>query len=200
MKAGDRKEQDAGLWAYASVSHKPFAGKWEAIYALEYRSRENFRETSLWCGTVIADYVFNPHIKVGVGYEFFMNREPDGGYSPEHRYYPEAIFSYRTGSLSASFRTRVMNTFTQWNEPYWEARNRLKVGYRIGESSLKPFVAVEPYHALSSVAERFTKIRYYAGCSYAFGRQTLDIYYLREDYRTSPFGRNILAVDYNFAF
>jgi hypothetical protein len=200
MKAGDRKEQDAGLWAYASVSHKPFAGKWETIYALEYRSKENFRETSLWCGTIIADYVFNPHIKVGMGCEFFMNREPDGRYSPEYRYYPEVIFSYRTGPLSAGFRMRVMNTFTRWNDPYWEARNRLKVGYQIGKSKLKPFVAVEPYHEVRPVAERFKKIRYYAGCSYGFGRQTLDIYYLREDYRTTPFVRNILAVDYNFAF
>ncbi len=200
MKAGDRKEQDAGLWTYASVSHKPFAGKWETIYGLEYRSKDNFRETSLWRGSVIADYVFNPHIKVGLGCELFMNRESDGGYSPEYRYYPEAIFSYRTGAFSAGFRMRVMNTFSRWNEPLWETRNRLKVGYRVGKSNLTPFVAVEPFHALSSVAERFKRIRYSAGCSYAFGRQTLDIYYLREDYRTSPLARNVLALYYNFAF
>jgi hypothetical protein len=200
LHAGDGIRQDAGLWTNVSIAPKLLAGRWKTLYSLEYRSKEHFRETSLWCGMWNVDYVFNPCIQVGIGYEFFLNREPGGGYGPEHRYYPEAIFSYGAGAFSVNLRSRVMNTFTQWNDPHWVGRNRLKAACSIHGTPLKPFAGVEPFHEIDPVAQRFQKIRYTAGCSYVAGRQKWDIYYLREDYLSQRFVRNILAIDYNYAF
>ncbi|MDR2680780.1 MAG: DUF2490 domain-containing protein [Tannerella sp.] len=199
--ANDGKKQDAGLWVFTGFSPKPFGGKWKMLYGLEYRSKKYFRETSLWCASVNVNYIFNPFIQIGTGYEFFMNREADGSFSPEYRYYPEAIFSCGWGDFSASLRSRVMNTFTRANDPHWEGRNRLKASYAIRGTGLKPFVAVEPYHEIYPVEHRFRKIRYFAGCSVALDRrQKFDLYYLREDYLHESFLRNVIQIEYNFSF
>lgn len=171
------------------------------LYGLEYRSKEHFRETSLWCVSVNVNYIFNSFIQAGTGYEFFMNRQADGCFSPEYRYYPEAIFSCKLGAFSASLRSRVMNTFTQVSDPYWEGRNRLKTSYAIRGTRLKPFVAVEPYHDIYPVKPRFRKIRYFAGSSISFDRrQKFDVYYLREEYLHNPFLRHAIQVEYNLSF
>jgi hypothetical protein len=199
--ANDGKKQDAGLWVFVGVSPKPFGGKWQMLYGLEYRSKEHFRKTSLWCASVNANYIFNPFIQVGTGYEFFMNREADGSFSPEYRYYPEAILSYRQGDFQVSLRSRVMNTFTRVSDPHWEGRNRLKASYAIRGTGLKPFVAAEPYHEIYPVEHRFKKIRYFAGCSIALdSRQKFDLYYLRENYLYDRFLRHVIQVEYNFNF
>jgi hypothetical protein len=201
VQASGRKKQDAGLWVFAGVSPKPFGGKWQMLYGLEYRSKAHFRETSLWCVSVNMNYIFNPFIQIGTGYEFFMNREADGSFSPEYRYYPEAVFSCRQGAFSASLRSRIMNTFTRTDDPHWEGRNRLKASYAIRGTRLKPFVAVEPYHEIYPVKHRFRKIRYFAGCSIALdSRQKFDLYYLREDYLHDPFLSNVIQIEYNFSF
>ncbi|MDR3194755.1 MAG: DUF2490 domain-containing protein [Tannerella sp.] len=200
MNAGDGKQQDAGLWLYASVSPKPVAGKWLTTYGVEYRSKENFRETSLWSAVVNVDYIFNPYLRAGAGYEFFLNRQADGKYTPEHRYYPEAILSYTRGAFSTSLRSRIMNTFTQWSDPCWEGRHKLKASHAIPHVRLKPFIAVEPYHDVYPVKQGFTKIRYFAGFTYSVSHQKIDIYYLREDYLHNPFVRNVIQIEYNYAF
>jgi hypothetical protein len=199
--ATGEKKRDAGLWIFAGISPKPFGGKWRMLYGLEYRSKEHFRETSLWCASVNVNYIFNPFIQIGTGYEFFMNREADGRFSPEYRYYPEAILSCGWELFSVSLRSRVMNTFTQANDPHWEGRNRLKASYAIRGTGLKPFVAVEPYHEIYPAKHRFRKIRYFAGCSVALdSRQKFDVYYLRENYLHEAFLRNVIQVEYNFSF
>jgi hypothetical protein len=200
-KAHDGKQQDAGLWIFTGFNSKPFGGKWQMQYGLEYRSKNHFRETSLWCASVNVNYIFNPFIQIGTGYEFFMNREADGSFSPEYRYYPEAILSCRRGAFSASLRSRMTNTFTRVGEPQWEGRNRLKASYAIRKTGLKPFVAVEPYHEIYPVEHRFRKIRYSAGCSIALNsRQKFDLYYLCENYLHDRFLRNVIQMEYNFSF
>jgi hypothetical protein len=199
--ANDGKTQDAGLWVFAGVSHSPHGGKWNMLYGLEYRSRNHFRTTDLWSVSANVNYIFNPLIQIGAGYEFFLNRNAGGRYSPEHRYYPEAILSGSRGDFSASFRSRLMNTFTRPDKPHWEGRNRLKISYAIRGTGLKPFVAAEPYHAIYPVAFLFRKIRYSAGCSVALDRrQNFDLYYLREDYLHDSFLRHVIQVAYNFNF
>jgi hypothetical protein len=199
--ANPEKKRDAGLWIFAGVTHKPFGEKWKMLYGLEYRNKENFSETSLWCASVNVNYIFNPFIQIGTGYEFFMNREAGGSFSPEYRYYPEAIFSCSWELFSASLRSRVMNTFTQVGDPYWEGRNRLKANYAIRGTGLKPFVAVEPYNEIYPAEYCFKKIRYFAGCSISLGsRQKFDVYYLREDYLHEDFLRNVIQIEYNFNF
>jgi hypothetical protein len=199
--AADGKKQDAGLWAFAGVSPKPFGGKWQMLYGLEYRSREHFRETSLWCVSVNVNYIFNSFIQIGTGYEFFMNREANGRFRPEYRYYPEAILAFGQGAFSTSLRSRVMNTFTRAGDPHWEGRNRLKASYAVRGTGLKPFVAAEPYHGIYPEKHRFRKIRYFAGCSIALNsRQKFDVYYLREDYLHDSFLRNVIQIEYNFNF
>ncbi|MDR1937952.1 MAG: DUF2490 domain-containing protein, partial [Tannerellaceae bacterium] len=118
--------------------------------------------------------------------------------TPEHRYYPEGMLSYRIKKFSASFRSRLMSTFTQWNHPYFEHRNRIKVNYSpIKKIPVKPFAYVEPYHEIAKY--RFHKIRYAAGCAYAFNRHQWDVYYMQEDYRTRPFTRHVIAIDYTYS-
>jgi hypothetical protein len=199
--ASDDEKQDAGLWIYAGISPKPFGGKWQMLYGLEYRSKEHFRETSLWSASVNVNYIFNPFIQIGTGYEFFMNREADGSFSPEYRYYPEAVLSCGWDRFAASLRSRVMNTFTQADDPHWEGRNRLKASYAIRGTGLKPFVAVEPYNEIYPAEHLFRKIRYFAGCSISLDdHQKFDVYYLREDYLHEDFLRNVIQVEYNFRF
>jgi hypothetical protein len=196
LSANDKKS-DAGLWTTIGVSPAP-TGKWKMLFSLEHRSREHFRETSLWCGSMNVYYTVTEYLKLGAGYEFYLNKEEDGGYTPEHRYYPEGILSYAWGQFSANLRIRMMNTFTQWNDPCWETRNRLKLGYSIKGTPLKPFVYTEPYHEIQGF--RFQKIRYAAGCSYVMHSSRLDIYYMRENYQSKPFLRHIIGIDYIYSF
>jgi hypothetical protein len=108
------------------------------------------------------------------------------------------MLSYRIKKFSASFRSRLMSTFTQWNHPYFEHRNRIKVNYSpIKKIPVKPFAYVEPYHEIAKY--RFHKIRYAAGCAYAFNRHQWDVYYMQEDYRTRPFTRHVIAIDYTYS-
>jgi hypothetical protein len=201
VKAGGERKKDAGLWIYAGVTPKWPRGKWQTTYALEYRSREYLRATSLWCVSANVGYVFNRFVQVGSGYEFFLNRTADGRYTPEYRYYPEVIFSCRSGSFSAGLRSRLMNTFTRVDDPLWEGRNRLKLCYAIAGTGWKPFVAVEPYHELYPGVRRLRKIRYAAGCSFRLcSRRQVDVYYMRENYLPTPFTRHVMEIDYNYAF
>ena len=198
---GEKKKQDAGLWVNFSVTPKPIAQRLFVTYSLEYRSKENFRTTSLWCGAVNVYYNLNSWFKAGAGYEHFLTKDADGRYTPEYRYYPAVLFSFRKGSFAGSLRSYMMNTFTQWNDPHWEWRNKLKMSYQLREIKLKPFVAVEPYHAIYPGDDYlFKKVRYFAGFSYSFGRHTLDSYYLRESFYNKPFINNIIGVEYNIAF
>ena len=197
----DEKKQDAGLWAYLSVTPKPVVERWYITYSLEYRNKENFSQTSLWCGAINVYYKFNTWLKLGAGYEYFLNRQTDGTYTPEYRYYPAALFSYQKGLFAGSFRSYLMNTYEHWKEPHWEFRNRLKISYQIKDTKLKSFVAVEPYYAIFSDEDIiFRKIRYFAGFSYSFGLHQLDAYYLREDYIYKPLINNVVALEYNMSF
>jgi hypothetical protein len=197
-QAGERND-DAGLWVNVSLAPKPFGGKWKTLYSLEYRSKEHFQTTDLWCGMLNTDYILNQYVQIGAGYEIFLNREADGGFTPEYRYYPEGVFSYKWGAFSSALRMRVMNTYTQWRDPNIEARNRFKVNYAIKNTPLKPFVSVEPYHNLRKEFS-FTKIRYIAGCGFCFDHQQIDVYYMRECYQQKMFTRNVLEIDYNYSF
>jgi hypothetical protein len=93
-----------------------------------------------------------------------------------------------------------MNTFTQWSEPDWESRNRLKAACSIKGMPLKPFVGVELFHEINRMEFRSQKNRYIAGFSYSLGRQNWDIYYLTENYRSTHFVRNVLVIDYTYTF
>jgi hypothetical protein len=201
--ANDGKTHDAGLWIFAGFNHKPFNQKWVALYGLEYRSKENFKETSLWSLSANMNYILTPFMQVGAGYEFFLNHKATGGYYPEHRYYPELLFLAAGGGFSASLRLRLMNTFTQLSDPNWEGRNRLKVSYAIRKTRFKPFVSIEPYNGVYPAAEHFfKKIRYTAGSSFALDRhQKIDLYYLCEDYLyDNPFVRHVIQLEYNLYF
>jgi hypothetical protein len=189
---------DAGLWITAGILPKPIAGKWKTLYLLEYRRKENLQETDLFSGTFNLHYILNPHLLLGLGYEFFLNKGSQGGFTPEHRYYPEAVLSYRIQRFSTSFRSRLMNTFTQWSQPYFEHRNRLKLSYSLPKAiPVKPFAYVEPYHEMPNY--RFRKVRYAAGCTYAINRHQWDVYYMQEDYHTRPFTRHVIAIDYSYS-
>ncbi|MCL2502711.1 MAG: hypothetical protein FWE99_06210, partial [Bacteroidales bacterium] len=111
--AGDKegKKEDAGLWASFRITPKPVAERYFVTYLLEHRSKENFSETSLWRGSIRVNYNLHSWLKVGVGFEYFLNKETDGRYTPKYRYYPAALFSHRRGLFSGSFRSSVMNTF-----------------------------------------------------------------------------------------
>ncbi|MDR3262021.1 MAG: DUF2490 domain-containing protein [Tannerella sp.] len=200
MAQHEEKEYDAGWWTNVSIAPKPVNGKWKTLYSLEFRSKDYIREVDLFCGMINLDYVVNEHVQIGAGYELFLNKKSGGGYYPEYRYYPEAIFSYALGRFSAALRSRVMNTYTEWRHPNFDHRNRFKVNYSIKETPLKPFVYVEPYHAIDNCSYRFSKIRYAAGCAYKQGHHQFDLYYLQEDYHLRPFTRHVLEIDYNYSF
>jgi hypothetical protein len=199
VQAQGERNHDAGMWVNLSLAPKPFGGKWKTLYSLEYRSKEHFKTTDLWCGMLNTDYILNQHVQIGAGYEIFLNRDANGEFTPEYRYYPEGIVSYKWGQWSSALRMRVMNTYTHWRDPNIEARNRIKVNYAIKGTPLKPFVSVEPYHKLKKEVS-LHKMRYTAGCSFSFDHQQIDLYYLREDYQQKTFTRNILEVDYNYSF
>lgn len=200
--SGEEKRQDAGLWLNISVTPKMTADRWSMIYSVEYRSRENFGETSLWSGMANVYYNFNSHFKLGAGYEYFLNKKIDGIYSSEYRFYPAAYLSFQKGFLAGSFRSCLMNTFTQWKEPHWELRNKLKMSAQLKNISLKPFVAMEPYHKICTEDDYFfNKIRYFLGFSYCFSHHhQFDIYYLCENVIHKKLINNVIAIDYNFSF
>jgi len=195
---GEEKKHDAGLWAYFSVAPKPVVERLNATFALEYRNKDNFSRTSLWCFAFNAYYQVNSWFKLGVGYEQFMNKQANGDYTPEYRYYPATLLSFGQGAFAGSFRSYLMNTFERWEEPHWELRNRMKMSYLLKGTRLKPFVAAEPYHAIDDFF--LGKIRYYAGISYGFGKHQFDSYYLREVFQNKPLINNIIAVEYHAAF
>lgn len=198
---GEGKRQDAGLWVNFSVTQKPIAQRWFATYSLEYRSKKNFSTTSLWCGAVNVYYHLNSRFKAGIGYEHFLNKDMDGRYTPEYRYYPAVLLSFQKGLFAGSFRSYLMNTFAQWNDPHWEFRNKLKASYQLRDIKLKPFVAMEPYHTIYPNDDYFfKKIRYFAGFSYNFGRCTIDSYYIRECFRHKQLVNNVVAIDYHISF
>jgi len=195
------KKHDAGLWVNFSVTPKPIAQRGFITYSLEYRSKEDFSKTSLWCGAINAYYSLNSWLKVGAGYEHFLNKDADGKYTPEYRYYPAVLFSFQKGLFAGSFRSYVMNTFAKWNDPHWELRNKMKVSYQLKNTRLKTFVAMEPYYIIYPVDDdRFKKNRYIAGFSYSFGRHTIDSFYLREVFHHKPLVNNIIAIEYYISF
>jgi hypothetical protein len=195
------KEQDGGLWMTVAVAPKPFDGKWKTQFTLEYRSKNDFKNTSLFCGKANLDYVFNQFFQLGAGYELFLYpAEGEVNSYLQHRFYPEFIASYRYGNFSGSFRSRVMNTFRDWSDPLWETRNRFKVSYRIQQTAIQPFVGLEPFHQLYPNGVKFSKTRYTVGSSFGFGNQTVDLYFMKEDFYTRPLARNLLMIDYRYAF
>ncbi len=199
---GKEKKQDAGSWLNISVTPKTIADRWSLTCSVEHRSRENFSETSLWSGMTNVYYHFNSHFKLGAGCEYFLNKGADGTYSSEYRYYPAAYLSYQKGFLAGSFRSCLMNTFTQWKEPNWEMRHKLKISAQWKGVCLKPFVAVEPYHKLCMDDDYFfNRIRYSLGvsCGVSYHHQ-FDIYYLCENIVPKALINNVLAIDYHFSF
>ena len=198
---GQRATSDEGLWIYASLSPRKHGDRWQTFYSIEYRNKEHFSRTSLWCAAVNANLNLSDHLQAGAGVEFFMNRNDDGSFAPEYRYYPEMIFSHVVGALSASLRSRVMNTFTRLNQPNLEWRNRFKTSFALGRSGLSPFIAAEPYTAFYPVAHLFRKIRCSAGTSYTLAlNQKVNLYYMRETYFQKTFANNVIQIEYFYAF
>ncbi|MDR2423141.1 MAG: DUF2490 domain-containing protein [Prevotellaceae bacterium] len=195
-----KAENDAGLWIYAELSRKHGA-KWKTFYSIEYRNKKRFSRTSLWSTAVNATRTLTSYMQAGAGVEFFMNKNDDGSFSPEYRYYPEITVSYVFGALSASLRSRVMNTFTSLNSPNLEWRNRLKTAFALGHSGLSPFIAAEPYTAFYPKTYLFRKIRCSAGASYAFAvNQKVNLYYMRETYFHKPLKNHVIQIEYFYTF
>jgi hypothetical protein len=191
------ERSDFALWTVIGISPKPVAGRWSSFCGFEYRLKENMNATDLYCGIVNVGYIINDKLQVGLGYEIFLNNCPER-YITEHRYYPQAAYSIPLGRLSVTFRSQVMNTFTEWQHPYFEHRNRLKINYSLKETSLKPFIYIEPYSQLEKPSYRINKIRYAVGCSYKFIKQQVDLYYMWEDYHDKLFIRHVANVNYTY--
>ncbi|MDR2469348.1 MAG: DUF2490 domain-containing protein [Tannerella sp.] len=199
--AEDAKKQDAGIWAAVTVAPRPFGGKWHTACTLEYRNNGNFREISQWRISANANYCFNPYLRAGMGYELYLNRQADGCYLPEYRCFPEATLSYNPGAFSISLRSRLAYIFSRPVKPQWEERNRLRAICAVGSTPLKLFVSAEPYLSLYPAPILFRKIRYTAGCSFRLNsRQRIDAYYLHEDFLHIPCVRQVVGIEYGYAF
>ncbi|MDR1814165.1 MAG: DUF2490 domain-containing protein [Tannerella sp.] len=190
---------DLALWMAVSLQPDLIPDKLTASFDFEYRRRNNLRETDLYNGIVIVDYLINKHLTVGLGYEMFWNNNPDG-YETEYRYYPELIYAVPFQRFSLSLRMRVMNTFTDWNHPSWEHRNRLKIKYSIKSLPISPFASVEPYNQLGRPMYRLNKVRYSAGFTFSSGHHSTDLYYMLENYHTRNFARHVININYTFSF
>ncbi len=194
-------KHDVGLWVNADVAPKTLAGKWQPLFSLEYRSRDNLRKVDLFCGTILMDYIINKYLDVGAGYEIFANKLSSGGFGLEHRFYPEVILRVPFANFTASMRARLLNTFERISDPNWATRIRFKLGYKITTIPLTPYMSVEPYHRIADPSHySFSKIRYIGGCAYSISHQQFDVYYLAEDYHDKPFTRHVVGIGYCYSF
>ena len=199
--AGDAKKRDAGIWAAVTAIPRPFGGKWHTACTVEYRNNGNFREISQWRVSASANYCFNPYVRAGIGSDMFLNRQADGSYLSEYRCFPEATLMYHPGAFSISLRPRLAYIFSRQTKPQWEERNRLRATYDIGRTPLKLFASAEPYLSLQPAPVRFRKIRYTAGCSFKLNRrQRIDAYCLYEEFLHIPYVRQVIGIEYGYAF
>jgi len=194
------KTDDIAFWTTVKVDPPAIAERWFTSVILEYRLKNDLKETDLYSALALIDYKIDSHWRAGLGYEFFLNKMP-GKDIVEHRYYPQVTYNCKLQRFSVSLRSRVMNTFTEWKKPNWRHRNRLKISYNIKNTPLRPFVYVEPYNSLSKPFYRTNKIRYAGGCSVILAaKQSLDVFYMQESYHTRPFVRHVIGVDYSYSF
>jgi hypothetical protein len=195
----EAQESDLASWNIIAVKPRPLAGKWASLLAFEYRRRNNMKETDRYSGFALVDYIISNRLKAGLGYEIFFNNDPEG-YGLEHRYYPELIYAMPLGGFNAVWRMRFQNTFKEWENPYWEHRNRLKISYSIKNSGLSPFVYIEAYNRLKEQFYDLNKMRYAGGCNYTAGHQQFDLYYMQEDYHSRDFRRHVIYLEYTYCF
>lgn len=193
-------EHDIGLWVNADVAPKAIAGRWQPLFSLEYRSRDNLRKIDLFCSTLLMDYMVNKHLITGAGYEIFAIKPDEGRFGLEHRFYPEIIVRIPFANFSASIRARLQNTFVRFSGSNWSTRVRFKLGYKLTAIPLNPYISIEPYHHIDGIVHyRFSKLRCIAGFAYTIPNQQFDVYYLVEKYKT-PFTRHVAGLGYCYLF
>jgi hypothetical protein len=197
--ADEDNKSDLALWSNLTLKTKPLANKWVGTLELEHRSRNNISATELFRGLLNMDYLISKHLTAGLGYEIYLNNEPDA-YLPEHRYFAQGIYTVHVADIEISLRTRIMNTFKEWGKFKWENRNRFKLKYHIGNTGFKPFVYTEPYNSLMSDFYRLNKARYAIGCNYSFGNHGIDLSYMLEKYYTRTFNRHVVYACYIITF
>ena len=194
------------LWTTAEVNHsitKSVAASAEA----EMRSSDGLTDVERWSGSVGLSYRVAKPLKVGAGYTYIHQREPEsaskaGGTIGEHWQPKHRVFAYATGEVALGgftlslqeqyrFTHRRGQYVTKFNddgsvsgekehiEPQGKhiLRSRLQVDYSIPGSNLTPYASAESYNRLDKKLE-IDKTRYTVGFDYQFdGHHTVTIYY-----------------------
>ena len=123
----------------------------------EARLSENFGDFGRYQFGTGLTYKISPYLKVGAGYILIEKKNSSGEWKPRHRFYGDAMVTYKTGAWRFSLKERLQLTHREVGNPYQSAPNslmlksRLKVSYA-ATASLSPYACLEARNVFTDPA------------------------------------------------
>ncbi|MDR0536457.1 MAG: DUF2490 domain-containing protein [Tannerellaceae bacterium] len=139
---------DWGIWTNIGADIS-LTNKWRLGAEVEYRRKNNMRQTDQLVGGVDASYSLNRYMKIGVGYERIAEKDIPGNiFNHYNRYMFNLPFSYKYRRFSLGWRPRLQVDVEE-NYPAnsdWVMRNRFSVKYEIPTLPLNPYMRIELFN------------------------------------------------------
>ncbi len=154
------QEVDSGFggWHFLEISHRfSDSSNWTGMLYFEHENYQ-YQRLDCWYLRPGVRYAVLPWLKLGLSYDYLKLPDTYG-----HRAVFDAVGTLKDGNLSTSLRLRYLHTWkpehgTQDNE----LRTRLIVLYKVPDTKLRPYMAVEIF----MWRNQWCRSRHYVACTY----------------------------------
>lgn len=211
-------DDDFGIWSSVGVEKK-LNKKWSLEGELEFRSKDNLKETGRWSAKIGGEYKLLKDVKIGAAYQFqyFHDLEYED-FQPRHRIMGTIQGKHKWGRFEFSLRERVQGTYKDDSDrikssgkidsykmdPEWTWKNRLKITYDIPKCKFEPSFSFETFYQLNNPdGNEFDGLRYTLALDYKFDKQnTFTVAGIYDDEMNvkDPVDRYVLQLGYVYSF
>lgn len=209
LLSGGSKAQidDVRLWTGVSIQHK-FTRRLTGSIEEQLRFRNDITQIDQVFTDAGLSYQLFKNFKLALNYRFVRKNEHNY-YSIAHRFYVDAAYRLKVGSVAFTLRERVMQQYKDYNSselgkiPEWLLRSKLTAKFDM-QRKYSPYIGAEMYYVIDNAKEKdnlISRIRYSAGVEYEFNRiHTLDVFVLLQHDRPDDFNSFVFGTSYCYTF
>lgn len=166
---------------------------------VEYRSKDDLRQTDRWTLSGMLDYKLNPYLSAEGGYAFHYRYKGKGNWGTRNRYKLGLTGTLKWRNMKLSLRERLQRTVAD-GVTEDRLRSRIKFSYSPERLIFSPYFSAELFQPLDDDAF-FTasRVRYRPGIVVGLsGHCSLDFFYCRQ-YEPKEC-RNIFGIEFGLKF
>jgi hypothetical protein len=203
------QQNDFGIWAGVSISHK-FTQRLSGTVEEQIRLNQNATAIDQYFTDLSLEYSLSKKFKFAFGYRFINNFQQTY-YSKRHRIYADLSYKTKFSMLQFILRTRLQEQQKDIYSsetgyiPAWYSRNKITTKLDLNRK-YTPYASAEMMYLIKAPnvsINYIEKWRYCFGVEYDFNRMhSLDFYYLiqRDRMINEPITLYAFSINYKFTF